>query len=204
MFVASRAYSAKDQPGHTKLKYRQEGQASAADVSKRDLRAELEERERKSRKTTFNIDFEEERKKDLLLLEQSSEATARAKALIPKAIDADESDPDDSDDSDDSDEDDDEAELLRELERIKKEREQEAAKKAAEEAAQAASEKERELISGNPLLNSMEPSFSIKRRWDDDVVFKNQTRGQPKVQKRFINDTIRNDFHRRFLQRYIK
>jgi hypothetical protein len=42
------------------------------------------------------------------------------------------------------------------------------------------------------------------RRWDDDVVFKNQTRGQPKVQKRFINDTIRNDFHRRFLQRYIK
>ena len=46
--------------------------------------------------------------------------------------------------------------------------------------------------------------MQIKRRWDDDVVFRNQTRGEPKVQKRFINDTIRNDFHRRFLSRYIK
>ena len=44
----------------------------------------------------------------------------------------------------------------------------------------------------------------VKRRWDDDVVFRNQERGEPKVQKRFVNDTIRNDFHRRFLNRYIK
>lgn len=42
------------------------------------------------------------------------------------------------------------------------------------------------------------------RRWDDDVVFKNQTRNEPKAQKRFINDTIRNDFHKRFLQKYIR
>ncbi len=41
-------------------------------------------------------------------------------------------------------------------------------------------------------------------RWDDDVVFKNQARNEPKQQKRFINDTIRNDFHKRFLQRYIR
>jgi hypothetical protein len=33
---------------------------------------------------------------------------------------------------------------------------------------------------------------------------RNQTRGEPKATKRFINDTIRNDFHRRFLERYIK
>jgi len=44
----------------------------------------------------------------------------------------------------------------------------------------------------------------VKRRWDDDVVFKNQTRGEPKAQKTMINDTIRNDFHRRFLNRYVK
>jgi protein CWC15 len=36
------------------------------------------------------------------------------------------------------------------------------------------------------------------------VVFKNQARGEPKTQKRFINDTIRNDFHKRFLQRYVR
>ena len=34
-------------------------------------------------------------------------------------------------------------------------------------------------------------------RWDDDVVFKNQARGEPKAQKRFINDTIRSDFHKK-------
>jgi protein CWC15 len=41
-------------------------------------------------------------------------------------------------------------------------------------------------------------------RWDDDVVFKNQARGEPKPAKRFINDTIRNDFHRKFLNKYMK
>ena len=44
----------------------------------------------------------------------------------------------------------------------------------------------------------------VKRRWDDDVVLRKQERGEPKAQKRFVNDTIRNDFHRRFLNRYIK
>lgn len=43
-----------------------------------------------------------------------------------------------------------------------------------------------------------------KCRWDDDVVFKNQARGETKTPKRFINDTIRSDFHRKFLQRYMK
>lgn len=41
-------------------------------------------------------------------------------------------------------------------------------------------------------------------RWDDDVVFKNQARGEAKAPKRFINDTIRNDFHRKFLHKYMK
>lgn len=40
--------------------------------------------------------------------------------------------------------------------------------------------------------------------WDDDVVFRNQSRGEPKAAKRFINDTIRSDFHRKFLNKYIK
>ncbi|TYH87235.1 hypothetical protein ES332_D01G102500v1 [Gossypium tomentosum] len=42
------------------------------------------------------------------------------------------------------------------------------------------------------------------RQWDDDVVFKNQVRVETKPQKCFINDTIRNDFHRKFLLKYIK
>ncbi len=47
---------------------------------------------------------------------------------------------------------DEEAELLAELARIKKEREQEAAKKAAEEAAAAQSSLQQELVRGNPLI----------------------------------------------------
>lgn len=44
----------------------------------------------------------------------------------------------------------------------------------------------------------------VNDRWDDDVVFKNQTRGEPKEERRFINDTVRSYFHQKFLQRYIK
>ena len=35
-------------------------------------------------------------------------------------------------------------------------------------------------------------------------MFKHQSRGEPAVKKRFVNDTIRSDFHKRFLNRYIK
>ena len=47
-------------------------------------------------------------------------------------------------------------------------------------------------------------SFAVKRRWDDDVVFKNQAREPKKEGRRFINDTVRNDFNRKFLSKYIK
>ena len=66
---------------------------------------------------------------------------------------------------------------------------------------------EEQFKKGNPLLGEQqagEINFGIKRRWDDDVVFKNQSRGETKTPKRFVNDTVRNDFHRRFLERYIK
>lgn len=47
-----------------------------------------------------------------------------------------------------------------------------------QEAARAREEqdaRERDIALGNPLLNKQD--FSMKRRWDDDVVFKNQARG---------------------------
>jgi protein CWC15 len=45
----------------------------------------------------------------------------------------------------------------------------------------------------------------VKRRWDDDVVFKNCAKGDDKVAvKGFINDTLRSDFHKKFMERYIK
>lgn len=99
------------------------------------------------------------------------------------------------------DEDDTEA-LLRELEKIKKEREEERARKAQEQL--------QKTVGGNPLTKDAlasrpSGSFVVKRRWDDDVVFKHQARkDDAEPQKRFINDTLRSDFHRKFMNRYIK
>jgi hypothetical protein len=47
IYKPSVAVSAKNLPAHTKLKFRQDGQSSSEDVRAKDLRAELEEKERK-------------------------------------------------------------------------------------------------------------------------------------------------------------
>lgn len=65
-------------------------------------------------------------------------------------------------------------------------------------------------MTGNPLLNQQlfeaqgKTDFSLKRKWYNETVFKNQARSIPEIQKRFINDTVRSDFHRRFLARAIQ
>ena len=33
------------------------------------------------------------------------------------------------------------------------------------------------MATGNPLLNMGPKDFTVKRRWDDDVIFKNQAKG---------------------------
>jgi len=64
------------------------------------------------------------------------------------------------------------------------------------------------ILSGNPLLTgkgSTATDFKVKRRWDDDVVFKNCARGEPdKSKPQFINDTLRSEFHKKFMDKYIK
>ena len=65
------------------------------------------------------------------------------------------------------------------------------------------------LLQGNPLLQyastATKADFRVKRRWDDDVVFKNCSRSEPeKKDKIFINDSLRSEFHRRFMEKYIK
>ena len=112
---------------------------------------------------------------------------------------------DDSDDDDDDD-DDDEAALQAELAKIRAERE--AAKRKEEEELQAKEEEQMEeaALLGNPLLaaGNGEAGSKLKRKWNDDVVFRNQAKGEPEVKKRFINDTIRNDFHKRFLNKFVR
>ncbi|KAG6041541.1 complexed with cef1p [Claviceps citrina] len=108
-----------------------------------------------------------------------------------------------SSDEEDS-EDDEEAELARELERVRREREQKKKRDEAERAKEEQEARERDIALGNPLLNK--PDFTIKRRWDDDVVFKNQARGTEErgKKKEFVNDMLRSDFHRRFMSKYVR
>lgn len=77
--------------------------------------------------------------------------------------------------------------MKRELERIKRERQEKKEKEERERAAAEQESRERDIALGNPLLNK--PDFNIKRRWDDDVVFRNQARGTDDKgkKKEFIN-----------------
>jgi len=109
----------------------------------------------------------------------------------------------DSSDSDDDDEEDETAELMRELAKIKAERAEAAAKEAAEKAKVEEEQREVDIARGNPLLNPKD--YNVKRRWDDDVVFKNQARGtEEKRGREFVNDLLRSDFHRRFMSKYVR
>ncbi|CAI5471926.1 unnamed protein product [Closterium sp. Yama58-4] len=220
MFGPSQKYSARDVASHTSLKPRKEGQVTKEEVKRRDLRGELEERERrhfaaKDKEQQLRTD---DRKRTAGLLLPGSGALGGRKEveerLIPRAADADDSDGEDrkggggdDEDEDDDDEDDDEddtMELLAELERIKKERAEEKLRKEKEQAEQEAKAREREMARGNPIMAAGGSAFAVKRRWDDDVVFRNQAKDEQKPTKRFINDTIRSDFHRRFLNKYMK
>ncbi|GLE00357.1 hypothetical protein PINS_up009114 [Pythium insidiosum] len=214
----SQQFSARDLPGHTKLKLRQVGQGTANEVEARDLRAELEGREQQyeeeKSKNSDSVQARlrrlEENKKILLLGDAEADAReSQLKSVASKYDDADDVDDDSEDSSDsdsDSDDDDEEAELMRELEKIKKEREEERLRKEAEEQKLAAQKEREEILQGNPLTAAQTASANakMKRRWNDDVVFKNQSRNEPELKKRFINDTIRNDFHRRFLNKYVQ
>jgi len=145
--------------------------------------------------------------------------------------DLDESDSDEeSDDNDDDDDEDEEAALQAELAKIRAERTAAKAKQEEEVrslfwnffqilfvytyermycGSQAAKEEEAKLeesaLLGNPLLNTCGTTTGkLKRRWNDDVVFRNQAKEEPdRNKKRFINDTVRNDFHKRFLNKFI-
>lgn len=62
------------------------------------------------------------------------------------------------------------------------------------------------VLNSNPLMpGELASDSTIKRKWYDETIFKNQARDEPKkAAKRFVNDTIRSNFHRQFMDKYIK
>ncbi|XP_027195812.2 spliceosome-associated protein CWC15 [Dermatophagoides pteronyssinus] len=215
----SKQYSSRDLPSHLKLKYRQHGQNSSDDVKTKDFRKELEERERLAQ-------LEKDGKRGHIPNKQSSAShhsitQSNKKPRIEhqrttnnlSQLDADEKLDDDDDDDDihedsDSDEDseDDTQALLAELNRIKRERAAEEAKREEEQRNYENKIRMENILSGNPLLSAgKSTNFKVKRRWDDDVVFKNCAKDDLKEKdKSFINDTLRSDFHKKFMEKYIK
>uniref|UniRef100_A0A1D1YF04 Protein CWC15 A n=1 Tax=Anthurium amnicola TaxID=1678845 RepID=A0A1D1YF04_9ARAE len=191
-------YSSRDLAAHTKLKYRQTGQLTKEELEKIDLKEELLKAEREHFETKLKgISY------DSGSVSEDQLAEKRRRLLI-EAIDKDDSDDgtDEDSDSEDLDEEDDALALQHELEKIRRERAEEKERQELEKLEEDERKKQEEALTGNPLLNK---DFSVKRRWDDDVIFKNQARGvDDKPKKRFINDTLRSDFHRKFMNKYVK
>ncbi|XP_010895419.1 protein CWC15 homolog [Esox lucius] len=216
----SKQYSSRDLPGHTKIKYRQPTQDAPEEVRARDFRRELEERER----VAVREKNRERGPREHTTSSSSSSSSKRPRLdQIPAAnLDADDPLTDDDDEEDDDSEDtddDDTAALLAELEKIKKERAEEQERKEREQKAEEERIRMENILSGNPLLNlagqqQQQPqqivptptAFSVKRRWDDDVVFKNCAKGvdEARKEKRFVNDTLRSEFHKKFMEKYVK
>ena len=140
--------------------------------------------------------------------EEDYETKKRRVLEETRAIDADSDSASASSESESEDEEEDEtAELMRELAKIKAERAEKAAAEAAVQAKKDEEQREKDIALGNPLLNKADVNeYGVKRRWDDDVVFKNQARGTEErgKEKRLVNDLLRSDFHRRFMDKYVR
>ena len=186
-------------------KRRQKGQNRADEIDRDELKAKLLEKEMAHFK---KIGREEAvNNKEAIKHAQIDDGEISGDEKDEKEfedLDKDDSDSDNSSEISGDDSDDETAELMRELEKIKKERAIEEERKEREQMLKDEKEKSEAILKGNPLLQGDEPAMGgLKRRWDDDVVFKNQSRGEPTSKKRFVNDTIRSDFHKKFLKKYI-
>jgi len=182
---------------------RKPGQGGAADREVRDLRAELLAAEAAHFAKTRGGDgapppaeiappsakrlLEDRRAGD----EGDLEAKRRRILEETRDIDADSDRSDESDSSEEESDDEDEtAELQRELEKIKRERAEKREQEERERAAAEEAERNQDIARGNPLLNP-KTDFNVKRRWDDDVIFKNQARGtEDKKKKEFVNVSL--------------
>lgn len=226
------AYHQRLLPAHKILKYRQATQGAPNEQARRDLRAELLRNERIhfAKKEGRAIEDEETGEQPLAIednatvggvkraledgsaddaadveAEEDYEAKKRRVLEETKDIDADSDSSSSSEEESDDDDEDEEAELHRELAKIKAERAEAAAREAAEKAKKEEDQREKDIALGNPLLNKTQ-DYGVKRRWDDDVVFKNQARGTEDrgKEKHFVNDLLRSDFHKRFMDRYVR
>lgn len=188
------------------LKFRRPGDTVRRSVQ--ELKEQLEVGEKRARiaRSSEGNELEEETKRRKVLTDaQSLDADAELQKVADDADsegNKDDKEEEEDDNEDDYEEDDDE-ELMRELEKIKQERAVERERQEATENAQDTLSREEEIARGNPLLNlekavrgdaPARPADTGPRRWDDDLIFRNQAAGADPhaLSKRgFVNDLIR-------------
>jgi protein CWC15 len=223
--ATSAALSSLDLPAHTKLKFRTGKQVVDRQKALKESLKKLEAAEQEANKRLLQrpaVDEKIEEEGRMKLLKQTAEVdevAIRGKYDDEDASDGDDgggwsdvenddldASSDDDDDDEDDDDEDDEAALQAELAKIRAEREALKRKEEEEQAAKDEEKLEEAALIGNPLLAGSNEASSgrLKRRWNEDVVFRNQAKGEPEIKKRFINDTVRNDFHKRFLNKFIR
>jgi protein CWC15 len=129
-------------------------------------------------------------------LRQKLEAIVPASASLNDAEEFEDLDADDSEDgsiSDDEAKEDLQESLLKELARMKREKAEEEARKLATARTEL----------GNQLTTYSD--YSLKLTWTEEAVFHNQAAHEPvRNPNEFVNDSVRNDGHRQFLQRYLR
>lgn len=228
VLVPSKQYSSKDLPGHTVLKYRQPGQGTSEELSKKDFKQELLNKEKnyfkekykeiddsgsdssvrhRSRSRSRESSLNSHRSENSQDYGKRSESNEKKKKF-DEGSDSEEGENskecEKSDDSgiSDSESDFSEEEIRKELEKIKAERAEQARVRRELEEQQLRDKYKEDLLKGNPLMDTA-PGFELKKKWTEETIFKNQSRTEPAQKHRFVNDTLRSDFHRKILSRTI-
>lgn len=199
----TRQFASRSLPAHKVLKYRQATKEDDAKASLTDVKQELLEAEALTDQSKFRSIKQIQTVAAAETFEHESLTDRRLRlAMVHKDEDADYGSNSDGDSIHDE-SDDEEEELLKELEKIKSERlaEKQRLQKKEDEITQM--RKDTAIAFGNPLLNDKDSTFTLKRRWNEDVVFRvKETPDEAK--KDFINDLLRSDFHRSFIKKYVR
>ena len=226
-------FSVKDLPSNTILKLRfneKEGRYCNEDdflkpknknEERKRMIKELKKREREEKRKK-----QKEEENDLLLYPNKRKKISEkiSEKIITKQKKEEKEEKEEIEEKEEENEEDSEEELMRELEKIKKEQEEdnkrknEEIKEKLEKEMINLNEKKEENENENSIGISFDltnnnlttfslskpEEFSLKKKWYEESVFKNQSRKVIKPKKRFINDAVHSDFHYRFLDKAIQ
>lgn len=193
-------FSSRDLPSNTTIKYRSDNIGKVEEMKKELLKRERENNDENDIDDT-DLSIPNKKRK---IIEETSKENNEEDSFVNVFIQ--DKDVEYNDKEEDNDSVDTEEELLIELEKIKKAQLEEKIKKENE----LKEKTQQEILKANPLLNqsfdtsSINGEYSLKKKWYEDTVFKNQAKLEQKVKKRFINDTVRSDFHRKFLSKTVQ